>query len=91
MSEPELSEDSPMRDSTALRERFAKSNLMPRKPVTVTLSTFDLRMTTGTDDADTWAQMKALLIERGVPADRLEGKPNFRADETPDGLTLEFP
>lgn len=76
-----------MRDSTALRERFSKMH----KPVTVTLSTFDLRMTTGTDDADTWEQMKALLIERGVPAGRLEGKPNFRADETPDGLTLEFP
>lgn len=37
-----------------------------------------------------WDQMAEVLIAKGVPADRLDGKPNIRTAEKDGGIMLEI-
>lgn len=59
----------------------AAEALKRREPIMVFLSEAELK------HCGTWEEMKVVLAMKGVPDDRIDGAPDIRADEYPDGET----
>lgn len=65
-------------------ETQARVALDAREPIMVWLSEKEL------EHCRTWEEMAAVLGLKGVPSDRLDNKPDIRADEKDGGIMLEI-